>query len=145
MSQTACRYGATLAAGLALVLAGCTSETPPRAAASGNPAAATGQSATDTGTLICRLYKPDGERCVSQVQQPMRPAVAGQGYATQLSWVLTNECTYPMQVSWGWTPGTTVGQTVLTQGQSTEIGCLWNYDEGCEGGVDWVYRCSEIQ
>ncbi len=115
-------------------------------AAPSSPAPTGGQAAVppQSSPQLCRLTKPDGGRCVSLQQLPMGPAQTDQGYATQLSWVLTNECSYPMLVSWGWTPGQVVEQAVLQQGQSTQTSCLWNVD-GCTGSIDWVYRCSQVQ
>ena len=102
------------------------------------PVSATSIVATD------RLTRADGSRCVSIEQLPRTPAQTDQGYATPVTWVLTNQCSYPMLVSWGWTEGQTVGETVLAQGQTTQASCLWNVD-GCTGSIDWVYRCSQVR
>ena len=136
--------GAILA-GLVPALMTCSSPTPPASTTGGTTGGGLstlpGQT---TSPLLCRLNKPDGSRCVTLQQLPMQPAPTDQGYATQLTWVLTNECSYPMLVSWGWTEGQTVGDAVLTQGQSTQVSCLWNVD-GCTGAIDWVYRCSQTR
>lgn len=130
---------------IAVALAGaalgaCSSPSGP--ASSGDSGVATVPS--QTSPLLCQLARPDGSRCVKMEQLPMGPAQTDAGYATQVTWVLTNECSYPMLVTWGWTPGQTVGEAVLTQGQSTQASCLWNVD-GCTGNIDWVYRCSQVR
>ena len=123
------------------LLAGCSSGSGPAPTGGGGTVATV---PAQTSPQLCQLAKPDGTRCVKLQQLPMGPAQTDQGYATQLSWVLTNECSYPMLVTWGWSPGQTVGEAVLTQGQSTQTSCLWNVD-GCTGNIDWVYRCSQVR
>jgi hypothetical protein len=132
--------GAALAGALA-VLAACT---PTSSQPSGGQVASTPPASQPSSSpQLCRLTKPDGSRCVTMQQLPMQPAATDQGYATQLTWVLTNECSYPMLVSWGWGAASPrVGEAVLAQGQSTQVSCLWNID-GCTGAIDWVYRCSQ--
>jgi len=130
--------GAVLA-GLAPALVTC-SGSPPVSSTGSQTAAVP----TQTSPLLCQLTRADGSRCVSIEQLPMTPAATDQGYATQVTWVLTNQCSYPMLVTWGWTEGQTVGETVLAQGQTTEASCLWNID-GCTGSIDWVYRCSQVR
>lgn len=131
--------GGVLLAALA-ALAACSPPSGPTTASTGGGATVPSQ----PSPLLCQLTKPDGGRCVTLQQQPMQPAATDQGYATQLTWVLTNECSYPMLVSWGWSEGQRVDETVLAQGQSTQASCLWNVD-GCTGSIDWVYRCSQIR
>lgn len=140
-------FWAVMAASLPL-LATCA----PAPAPSGGTVGASSQAAvpasqppaSQPSPQLCVLRKPDGGNCVSLQQLPMEPAQTDQGYATKVTWILTNECSYPMQVGWGWTEGQTVGETVLAQGQSTQASCLWNID-GCTGSIDWVYRCSQVR
>lgn len=135
--------GLALLAGLVPALAACNSSEPAATGPQG-PAPTTATAPSQPSPLLCRLNKPDGGNCVTLQQLPMHPEQTAQGYATKLTWILTNECTYPMAVTWGWQEGVDAGQTVLRQGQATEVSCLWNID-GCSGNIDWVYRCSEVQ
>ena len=132
-----------MAAALPL-LATCAPAPAPSGGAAGTPSQQATVPSSQPSPQLCVLRKPDGGSCVTLQQLPMQPAQTDQGYATQLTWILTNECSYPMQVNWGWTEGQSVGETVLAQGQSTEASCLWNID-GCTGSVDWVYRCSQVR
>ncbi|MEZ5670555.1 MAG: hypothetical protein R3F55_24590 [Alphaproteobacteria bacterium] len=142
MSRFVRALGPVLLAGAAAVLGSC--NTGGQAPGGGGQSAGGGQFQPQNDRPVCRLYRTDGAACVTMEQLPMHPAQTDQGYATQLTWVLTNQCEYPMQVSWGWQPGTTVGQSVLVQGQSAEATCLWNYDPGCEGKMEFTYRCSQV-
>lgn len=121
----------------------------PAPSGTGSPSGSTGAQqavvpSSQPSPQLCVLAKPDGSRCVSMQQLPMQPAQTATGYATQLTWVLTNECHYPMQVGWGWAPGQTVNQAVLAQGESTQASCLWNID-GCTGSIEYSYRCSQVR
>lgn len=99
------------------------------------------QPATRPVPLACQVTTPAGGECVTLVQHPLRPAETDQGYATELSWTLTNQCANTMKVGWNWMEGD-VGETTLSQGQSTDVSCLWNVD-GCTGNIQFEYRCAE--
>ena len=105
--------------------------------------AATPQTQTSPRTVIgCTTARIGGGQCVTLQQNGMQPAQTDQGYATEISWTLTNQCPGTMSVTWNW-DGPEAGRTTLAQGQSTDLSCLMNID-GCTGKVRYEYRCAEV-
>lgn len=103
----------------------------------------TPQTQTTPRTVIgCTTARIGGGECVTLQQHGMQPAQTDQGYATEISWTLTNQCPGTMSVTWNW-GGPEAGRTLLAQGQSTDLSCLMNID-GCTGNVQYEYRCAEV-